>query len=293
MKLTPSLNVSRSPNREFPRPLGSPVNPEACHPEPKAAEGSSTPPPTPQPRSYGISRPASPVVESIEQNPGTPYSPRTTPNEFSTYEFSIPKNPCADSGLERPGPPRTPRPRPNDSSSPISSVAESSFESPEPPPTPQLEAKEFPGPRNPAPESISQRLKRIKVSSKERHEGPPASDKFKDMTAEDCFEYFQDVASREQRSFSSVMAERRAIRKRPGEADYRYFFSFFQSSNGGAPNLAATLSKLFDKYRGKVSMSKIILNIVLNSARQSERRTRQDWCRGFDEIPRRPPCQTG
>ena len=293
MKLTPSLNVSRSPTNEFLLSSGIPVIPEAGHPEPKGAEDSSTPPPTTQSRSYGISRPAGPVAESIEQNSDSPLSPWTTPYEFSTYKFSVPKNPYAESGLERPEPHPTPRQRPNDSSSPITSVAESSFESPKPPPTPQLKAKELPGPTIPTPKSFSQRLKRKNMSSKGRAEEPPASDMFKDMTADECFEYFQNVASREQRSFSSVMAERRAIRKRPGEADYRYFFSFFQISNGGAPNLAATLSKLFDKYRGKVSMPKIVLNIVLNSARQSERRTRQDRCRGFDEIPRRPPCQTG
>ena len=293
VKLTPSLNVSRSPINEPLLSLGIPVITEVGHPMPKGAEDSTTPPPTPQSRSYGISRPASPIAESIEQNSDSSLSPWTTPYEFSTHRFSVTKNSHAESGLERPEPPPTPRPRPNDSSSPISSVAECRFESPEPPPTPQLEAKEFPRPRNPAPMSISQRLKRKDMSSKGRHEGPPASDMFKNMTVEDCFDHFQNVALREQRSFSSVMAERRAIRKRPGEADHRYFFSFFQSSNGGAPNLAATLSKLFDKYRGKVSMPKLGRNIVLNFARQSERRTRQDRCRGFDEIPWRPPCQIG
>ena len=288
MKPTPSPNVSPSPINESLQSLGIPVIPEAAHPEPKGAEDPSRPPLKPQPRSYGIPRPASTAAESSRQSPDFLLLPWTTP-----YELSTPRNPIAESGLKSPEPPATPRPGPKELSSPISPVAESSFQSPEPPPAPRLKAKELPRPRNHTPKSFLQNPKRKNLPSKERPEEPPTSNMFKDMTAEECFEYFQDVAFREQRSFSSVMAERRAIRKRPGEADYRYFSSFFQSSNGGAPNLAATLSKLFDKYRGNVSMPKLSLNTVLNSARQSERRTRQDRCRGFDEVPRRPPCQTG
>ena len=285
MKLTPSPNVFPSPANESLLPLGIPVIPEAGHGEPKGAEDSSTPPLTPQPGSYGGPRPLSTAAESSKQNPDSSLLPLTTP-----YELSKPTNPVAESGLERPGPPPTPRPRPKELPSPISPVAESCLNSPEPPPAPRLKAKELPRPGIPAPESFSQDPKRKNLPSKGRPEEPTTSNMFKDMTAEECFEYFQDVAFREQRSFASVMAERRAIRKRPGEADYRYFSSFFQSSNGGAPNLAATLSKLFDKYRGNASMPKLSLNIVLNSARQSERRTRQDRCRGFDEVPRRPSC---
>ena len=287
MKLTPSPSIPRSPTNESMLSSGIPIIPEAGHPEPKGAKISSTPPLMYQPSSYGIPRPESTAAESSKQSPDSPLLPWTTP-----YELPTPTNPVAQSELKTPEPPPTPKPRPKELPSPISPVTESSFQSPEPPPTPILKAKELPRPRISTTKSFLQNPKRKILPSKERPEEPPASYMFKDMTAEECFEYFQDVAFREQRSFSSVMAERRAIRKRPGEADYRYFSSFFQSSNGGAPNLAATLSKLFDKYRGNVSMPKLGLNIVLNFARQCKRRTRQDRCRGFDEVPRRPPCQT-
>ena len=271
MKLTPSPNILRSPANESLLFSGTPVIPEAGHPESKGVTDSSTPPLTPQPRSYGIPTPPSTAAEanswtspyelSHPISPITKTSSWTSPYESaraispfaessswkSPYESSRPKSPVAEASPQSPEPPASPRPRPRELRRPVDSIAGSCSESPEPPPTPDI---------------------------------------FKDMTAADCFEYFQDVAAREQRSFSSVMAERRAIRQRPGEADYRYFSSFFQSSNGGAPNLAATLSKLFDKYRGKVSIPKVGLNIVLNSARQPERRTRQDRCRGFDEVPR-------
>ena len=260
MKLTPSPNVLPSPVNESFLSLEIPVIPEAGHLEREGAEDSSTPLLTPQPKSYGIPGPLSTAAESSKQSPDSSLLPLTT-----SYELSKHENLVAESGLERP----------------------------EPPPAPRLEAKELPRPGIPSPEFSSQNPKRKNLPSKGRPEEPTTSNMFKDMTAEECFEYFQDVAFREQRSFASVMAERRAIRKRPGKADYRYFSSFFQSSNGGAPNLAATLSKLFDKYRGNVFMPKLSLNIMLNSARRSERRTRQDRCRGFDEVPWRPPCQTG
>ena len=287
MKLTPSPSVSRSPTNAYIPPLGISVIPEARYPEPKGAGVSSTAPLTPQAKSYGTPRPPSFTAESSGQSPDSPLLPWTPP-----YELSTPRNSGAESGFKSPEPPPTPWPGPKELPSPINPVPGSSFHSPEPPPTPQprpkelsrlmnpsaepclkspepppaprLKVKELPRLTIPPPKSFSQNPKRKNLPFKERPEQQQPSPMFKDMTAEECFEYFQDLAIREQRSFSSVMAERRAIRKRPSEADYRYFSSFFQSSNGGAPNLAATLSKLFDKYRGNVSMPQLSLNIVLN-----------------------------
>ena len=252
MKLTAPPNVLRSPANESLLSPGTPVSPEAGHPESIGVTNSSTPPLRPQPTSYDIPTPPSNVaVGSSWTSPyesSRPIGPGAESSSWkSPYESSRPVSPVAESGFQSPEPPASPRPRSRELRRPMDSIAGSCSESPEPPPTPNI---------------------------------------FKDMTTAECFEFFQDVASREQRSFSSVMAERRAIRKRPGEADYRYFSSFFQSSNGGAPNLAATISKLFDKYRGKVFIPKVGLNIVLKPARQPERRTRQDRCRGFDEVPR-------
>lgn len=315
MKLMPSPNALRFPTNESLQSLGIPEVSKARHSGLDRAEDSSTPPLTPWPGSYGNPKSASTAAESSKQSPDLPLLPWTTP-----HELPKPGNSVAESGFKSPEPPPTPRPRPKELSSPINPVTESGFQgpeppasprprskelrrsmsptagsclnSPEPPPAPRLMAKELPGPVVPVPNSPLQNPKRENLPSKESPEQPPSSDMFKDMTAEECFEYFQDVAFKEQRSFSSVMAERRAIRKRPGEADYQYFSSFFQSSNGGAPNLAATLSKLFDKYRGNLSKPKVTLNIVLKPARQSQRRTRQDRCRGFDEVSRRLACQT-
>ena len=301
VKLTPSRNASWFPTNESLQSSGVPEISEARHSELDGAEDSSAPPLTPWSGSYGIPRSASPAAESSRQSPASPSSPWTTP-----HELFIPGNPVAESAFESPKPPPSPRPTAKELTSPINPVAGSSLRGPEPPasprprskelprfvnataepwlkipeppPAPQLKAKELSRPVVPISKSPLQDPERENLPLKERREQPPTSDMFRDMTAEESFEYFQDVAFREQRSFSAVMAERRAIRKRPGEADYRCFPSFFQSSNGGAPNLAATLSKLFDKYRGNLSMPKFILNIVLNSVRQSERRIRQDRC---------------
>ena len=279
MKLTLSPNASRSSTNESLQSSGIPELAEARHSELDGAEHCSTSPLTPQPGSYGISRLASTAAKSSKQSPDSPSSPWTTP-----HELSIPGNPVAESGFESPEPPPTPRPRAKELPSSINPVAESSLrgpeppasprprskelprfvnatvepwlKSPEPPPAPQLKAKELARPVVPISKSPLQDPERESLPSKGRPGQPPTSDMFKDMTAEESFEYFQDVAFREQRSFSSVMAERRAIRKRPGEADYRCFPSFFQSSNGGAPNLAATVSKLFDKYRGNLPCPK-------------------------------------
>ena len=315
MKLTPSPNASWFPTNESLQSSRIPEISETRHSEPDGVEHSSTPPLTPRPGSYGIPRSASTAAESSTQSPDSPSPTWATP-----HELSIPENPVAKSGFESPEPPPTPRPRAKELPGSINPVAESSLrgpeppasprprskelprlvnataepwlKSPEPPSAPQLQAKDLARPVVPISKSPLQDPERENLPFKERPKQAPTSDMFKDMTAEESFEYFQDVAFREHRSFSSVMAERRAIRKRPGEADYRCFPSFFQSSNGGAPNLAATLSKLFDKYRGNLSMPKVTLNIVLNPARQSERRTRQDRCRGFNEVSRRSACQT-
>lgn len=315
MKLTTSPNASPFPTNESLQSSGIPETSEARHSELHGAEDSSTPPSTPSPGSYAIPRLASPAAESSRQSPDSPSSPWTKP-----HELCIPGNPVAESAFESPKPPPSPWQIAKELPSPINPVAESSFRGPEPPASPRPRSKELPSfvnattepwskspepaqapqfktkglsrPVVPISKSPLQDPERGNLPFKERQKQPPTPDMFKDMTAEESFEYFQDVAFREQRSFSSVMAERRAIRKRPGEADYRCFPSFFQSSNGGAPNLAATLSKLFDKYRGNLSMPKFTLNIVLNPARQSERRTRQDRCGGFDEVSRRSTCQT-
>lgn len=269
-----------------PRPrakeLPSPINPAA---EPSLRD--PEPPASPRPRAKEILSSINPVAESNLQGPEPPASPRPRSKELPS---SI--NPVAESSFRSPEPPASPRPRAKELPRFVDATIEPWLRSPEPPPAPQLKAKELARPVVPISKSPSQDSERESLSSKGRPEQPPNSDTFKDMTAEESFEYFQDVAFREQRSFSSVMAERRAIRKRPDEADYRCFPSFFQSSNGGAPNLAATVNKLFDKYRGNLSMPKVTLNIVLNPARRSERRTRQDRCGGFDEVSRRSACQT-
>ena len=313
VKLTPSPNASRSSTNEFLQSSGTPVISEARHSGLDGAEDPSTPPLRLQPGSNGIPRPASTAAEPSRQSPDSPSSSRTTPHELSlpgnavaeagfknperpptprriAKELPSSINPVAESSLRGPEPPASPRPRSKELPMFVNATTESWLKSPEPPPSPQLKAKELPRPVVAISNSPLQDPEREHMLFKERLEQPPTSEMFKDMTAEESFEYFQDVAFRERRSFSSVMAERRAIRKRPGEADYRCFPSFFQSSNGGAPNLAATLSKLFDKYRGNHSMPKLSLNVVLNSTRQSQRRTRQDRRRGFDEVSRRSAC---
>ena len=308
--LDPKAEIESFPTNEFLQSPGTPVISEARHSGLDGAEDPATPPLRPQPGSNSIPRPASTATEPSRQSPDSPSLSRTTPHELSlpgnavaesgfksperpptprriAKELSSSINPVAESSLRGPEPPASPRPRSKELPNFVNAATEFWLKSPEPPPAPQLKPKELPRPVVAVSKSPLQDPEREHMLFKERPEQPPTSEMFKDMTAEESFEYFQDVASRERRSFSSVMAERRAIRKRPGEADYRCFPSFFQSSNGGAPNLAATLSKLFDKYRGNNSMPKPSLNVVLNFSRQSQRRTRQDRRRGFDEVFRR------